>query len=122
MSQELHGFQVRQEKDNPRPKLLLVVTAAVILSIIIGVIYTVFLMDSRIAQLPGQLLPAQFGKPREVRGTEQYLFDDEPGFPEEVGARPERRALESYGWVDRAQGIVRIPIEEAKELLLEEVK
>lgn len=33
--------------------------------------------------------------------------------------RAEDRALSSYGWVDRQKGIVRIPIEEAKKLVLE---
>ncbi|HUP50518.1 MAG TPA: hypothetical protein VNA04_17215 [Thermoanaerobaculia bacterium] len=33
--------------------------------------------------------------------------------------RAERQALESYGWVDREKGIVRIPIEEAKRRVVE---
>jgi hypothetical protein len=33
--------------------------------------------------------------------------------------RSERHSLESYGWVDQNAGVVRIPIERAKDLLLE---
>jgi hypothetical protein len=31
----------------------------------------------------------------------------------------EKELLTSYGWVDRERGVVRIPIERAKELLVE---
>jgi hypothetical protein len=30
----------------------------------------------------------------------------------------DRQVLETYGWVDRAHGVVRIPIEEAKKMVL----
>ena len=33
--------------------------------------------------------------------------------------RAEKQALESYGWVDQQNGIVRIPIEEAKRLVVQ---
>ena len=34
--------------------------------------------------------------------------------------RQEQRALESYGWVDRGEGVARVPVERALELVLEE--
>lgn len=34
--------------------------------------------------------------------------------------RRQSRLLESYGWSDRGRGLVRVPIERAMELLLEE--
>ena len=33
--------------------------------------------------------------------------------------RAEKEALESYGWVDQQKGIVRIPIEEAKKIVVQ---
>lgn len=35
-------------------------------------------------------------------------------------ARQQREGVESYGWVDPAMGIVRVPVERALELVLEE--
>jgi hypothetical protein len=42
----------------------------------------------------------------------------EPGNLEQF-RQSERHALESYGWVDQNGGVVRIPIDRAKDLLLE---
>ncbi len=67
----------------------------------------------------------------EVRDTSQLIAEESSQLPPEprVEQNPtldsarmiaEARAqLESYGWVDQGQGIVHIPIERAKQLLLE---
>jgi hypothetical protein len=58
-------------------------------------------------------------------------FPDEPDLPDDPEARPaadvlaESRArdqatLNSYGWVDREKGVVRLPIDRAIEKLIEE--
>lgn len=49
---------------------------------------------------------------------EPRLLTDEPATLEEYRAEQERK-LATYGWVDREKGIVRIPIERAKTLILE---
>lgn len=49
---------------------------------------------------------------------EPRLLTDEPATLEEYRAEQERKLM-TYGWVDREKGIVRIPIERAKELILE---
>jgi hypothetical protein len=47
---------------------------------------------------------------------EPRLLHDEPNDLAAVEAQ-EREQLESYGWVDRSGGVVRIPIERAMELV-----
>lgn len=49
---------------------------------------------------------------------EPRLQSSPPVDMEALRARQERRRT-SYGWIDRGQGTVRIPIEEAKRLALE---
>jgi len=62
---------------------------------------------SALAVPSGQLPPA----PR--------LQTDEPGDLAKYRAEEEQK-LTTYGWVDRQNGVVRIPIERAKALLLEQ--
>jgi len=65
-------------------------------------------------QFPERRLPA----PREISNVRQEMFGiarPEPGMLEQ-----QRLRLERFGWVDRDQGLVHIPIEAAMELLLRE--
>lgn len=50
---------------------------------------------------------------------EPRLLNNEPANLEEV-RRGEDEVLESYGWVDKERGVVRIPIEEAMALVVKE--
>lgn len=63
-----------------------------------------------------------------------YWFDRSPPTVARGGATPEERvqilretrlredaALNQYGWVDREQGVVRIPIDRAMDLVLQEM-
>jgi hypothetical protein len=54
----------------------------------------------------------------EPASAEPRLQVDPPGELQAMHAA-ERARLSSYGWVDRRQGIVHLPIERAMELLLE---
>ena len=51
-------------------------------------------------------------------GPQPRLLVNEPGNLEAFRAR-EHETLTTYGWVDRNTGVVRIPVERAKDLLLE---
>ncbi len=62
------------------------------------------------AESPLALVPQKPPKPWvESTPTENY----------QAFLRSEQETLRSYGWVDRQRGIVRIPIEQAKEMLLQ---
>lgn len=56
--------------------------------------------------------------PRQIAGINQTLILDDPTGEQLVEAQ--RRELDSYGWVDREAGLVRIPIERAMQLVEEE--
>lgn len=68
---------------------------------------------SKLARSPGELLPPE---PR-LQGVPGHETDPQ----EDLKRMREREEelLRSYGWIDRQSGIVRIPIERAKELFLE---
>jgi hypothetical protein len=68
---------------------------------------------SKLVRSPEELLPPE---PR-LQGVPGHETD-----PQEDLKRMRQREeglLESYGWIDRQSGIVRIPIQRAKKLLLE---
>ena len=55
--------------------------------------------------------------PAEIQGIEQTLFGSEAEARGEWAARA--RDLSTYHWVDRQRRIVKIPVEEAMEMLVE---
>jgi hypothetical protein len=63
---------------------------------------------------PGPL-PAELGESK-IGLLEQRLFENSN--QADVVHRVQRSKLESYGWVDRSQGIIRIPIDRGMELVL----
>jgi hypothetical protein len=56
--------------------------------------------------------------PLEISGVNQWLFETRP--PQQDRERDQRRRLSSFGWVDRAHGVVHLPIEDAFDLILRE--
>jgi hypothetical protein len=62
------------------------------------------------APTPLALIPRQPPPPR--------VLDDVPEYYTDL-RRADEATLNSYGWVDRAHGIVHIPIERAKDILLQ---
>lgn len=64
---------------------------------------------------PGKGLPAELGQ-KKINLVEQQLF--ELNLVEEKRRQAQAQRLHNYGWVDRAHGIVHVPIEKAREQLL----
>ena len=91
----------------------------VIIFVILGGVYGFWkLMQSLTAdtkELPQNSVYAD-GKERLPRGP--LVLTDEPGFLRGV-QKEEHDILETYGWVDKNQGIVRVPIEKAMDMLAE---
>ncbi len=69
---------------------------------------------ARSRDLPGHVLADE----RQV--TPQPRLQADPPAENARSAAAERAILESYAWIDRDAGIVRIPVERALELVLEE--
>lgn len=69
---------------------------------------------------PSGIFPeANLGPRRSVVEVQEDLFGRPPGFGQLLDAQ-KHKALSTYGWVDRARGIVRVPIDQAMDLVVEE--
>lgn len=73
-------------------------------------------LDRRLLEREASVSPLAL--PATQLPPEPRLLTDEPAMLEEYEAEQARK-LTTYGWVDREKGIVRIPIDRAKALLLE---
>jgi hypothetical protein len=87
----------------------------VILAVVYGFWKAAQSWASDTRQLPPMSAYAE-GKDRLPRGP--LVLTDEPGYLRAL-RKEEHDALETYGWVDKNQGIVRVPIERAIDMLVE---
>lgn len=126
-------MKVTQEGDHVPGGRVIAVTIGLIVAIAIGVLAAWLVEACRAQELeadrdqdmflgpvpgvrPGPAAEQRI--PAEVHGMELGLFDDyAPGLTQRTRAR---QRLESYGWVDREAGLVRIPVERAMELYLQQ--
>ena len=95
------------------------VTLILVATLVVWVVFTYFNRSAERAQSPASPMFKGNQPPPEPRlqgaqGHESSGLDDML----EMRAR-ENRILSSYGWVDQQSGVVHIPIEEAKKLMLE---
>lgn len=115
----VHGSVGHETRDvSPRP--LAIAGVALAVATILAGVFVFQLIDfsaARQARLspPANPLAAQFGRkePPEPRLQAHPLRDLESL------RHYERRLLETYAWVDRGAGTVRIPIGRAKEIIAE---
>ena len=82
--------------------------------------YFLLVVNER-ALRPGRAFPERdLPAPREIANVRQEPFS--PATPSSTLVDDERVLLRSYGWVDPKKRIVRIPVERAAELLLEQAR
>ena len=98
-----------------RIAILSYVIILVILALVYGFWKALQSYSADTRQLP-PLSAVTPGKDRLPRGP--LVVADEPGMLRQHRAK-ERELLEHYGWVDKAQGVVHVPIERAMDLLAE---
>jgi hypothetical protein len=125
-------MKVIQEPDRVPGNRVLAALAGVVVFTIAGVLAAYLIADRRATELANaprvvpylapapQATPAAVPgqMPEEINQIEQVLFVDRaPGLEER---RAERAMLGRYGWVDRQAGLVRIPIERAMELYVQQ--
>jgi hypothetical protein len=118
-----HRFEVHQEEDKVPGRLLTIVAlGALVISVLSVVVSTALLGGARPASLGGG--PAERVERYGTVATptigliEQTLIEhEERGL---VQRRDEEARLGTYGWVDRPNGVARIPIERAMGLIVEE--
>ena len=115
MTYRVQHPELHQEDDEvPRWKVLMSIAATLVISGTL-IAATVSLVRGSVRELrPSGIFPERWLGPRHmVARVRQDLFTERRR-GETQGAR-DRRLLASYGWVDRARGVVRIPIEEAMD-------
>jgi hypothetical protein len=95
-----------------RLALLLIVVTLVVVASMLFLFRRIVSREAASDAVPSPLAasPAPFEGPRLEVGPEEALRNRRIR---------EEEVLASYGWVDRERGVVRIPIERAKELLVE---
>jgi hypothetical protein len=105
------------DEGNVRAIVLAAIGFAIGIVLTLLFVYGIFRYFNRIAAVPGSLNP--------MAETDRAQIPPSPRI-EEYPAREledlharEQRILSTYGWTDKAAGIVRIPIDRAMELQLE---
>jgi hypothetical protein len=128
---ELHNDDVAHEHSDVNIRAI-VVSATVIAAVCLvtaGLMYGLMAVledqaRKRDPQLSPLAIPAT-NMPRTTRESpafgsapEPKLLTNEPGNLQEIRAR-EQEQLHTYGWIDEKGGVARIPVDEAKKLILE---
>jgi hypothetical protein len=108
---------VLQERDRIPSAKIIVIGVSSIVIFAVGVWIAAWMLSARTQKFlphgPGPLPPLA-GQP-EIGIVDQPLFETPSDFMDRLRGR-----LSSYGWVDRAQGRVHIPIERAMKMVVEE--
>ena len=112
-----------QEEDRiPWRKVFLAFGAmlAVIAALVVAAFSSLKAHEARLR--PGGQFPEQELGPRRLMSeVHEDLFGASPGFGQVLNEQ-KRRALSSYGWVDRERRIIRIPVDQAMDVVVEEAR
>ncbi len=128
---ELHNEGVAHEHSDVNVRAILMfaggmVTVALIVFVAMWLLFGVFERHA-VANDPAvsPLAAPETAMPRTTAGSPFFggaagpqLVTDEPRLLQMLHAR-ERQDLQSYGWIDQQGGVARVPIDEAKKLLLQ---
>jgi hypothetical protein len=93
---------------------LALVVITVLVFVLMGWLFNAFSTRQAARDLP----PAPLAQTRPAQPPEPHL-QVAPSKELQLLRAAEEAVLQSYGWVDQAAGVVRLPIERAMELLLE---
>jgi hypothetical protein len=128
---ELHNDDVAHEEQDVNIQRLLVFAGglAAVVMVVAVLMYAVFWFLERQAQQndpqlsplaagPAQMPPRTTGSPYFGNARTPQLLTNEPRLLDQVREQ-ERQQLAGYGWVDQTAGVARMPIDEAKKLIVE---
>jgi hypothetical protein len=127
MSEELHGTHPAghdagahppAEEDRIRSGTIVFIGVAALVLFLVASLATIGAMRRQQRALLPQG-PAPYAEPlgtSKIGMLEQRLFENSNQVQAMYGAQ--RQKLRSYGWVDPAQGVVRIPIDRAMEMVM----
>jgi hypothetical protein len=116
---------VRYEREDVRPSWLIIGAAAIVLFGLIGLGFSLVIlntMETRRSEIIPTPLPLIQLRPTPLPPRLQPNPLDQRMAEEDMATlrSREEELLNSYGWVDREAGIVRIPIDQAIEILAED--
>jgi len=98
-----HVLPDRLEPDSTRPRLLLAIAGAVLLLLVIAFGLVLWFYTANVPP-HGPTVPKVFPSPRLVQDETAWLHRAET---------EQQSRLQGYRWIDRAKGLIAIPIEEA---------
>ena len=110
--------QGRYEKSDASPRVLLyfvLFIAAILVAASLSLIWLFKYFQK--AENPGSFIAAPFATERPLPPPPR--IQPNPGADMQNYYQSQQNLLNSYGWIDRQNGIVRLPIDRAMELLLE---
>jgi hypothetical protein len=117
MSENEHGHgSVRSEEDRISTRKIVAVGIASLLLFFFASLATSLYFDARRKAHGPVRVPPEIGSSK-IGMVEQQIFERSRRGETDRSMRQER--LRSYGWVDRRQGVVHLPIERAMELVAE---
>jgi hypothetical protein len=106
------------EKSDANPRSLLYVVLVTAGFLILACLSLIWLFDHfEKTQNPGSFVAAPFAGPRTLPPPPRIQPD--PGADLQSYREAEQTLLKTYGWVDRQNGVVRMPVDRAMELLLQ---
>jgi hypothetical protein len=114
-----HEPHVRSEEDRISTARIVAVGVASLVIFFLAGAATVKYFDARHAERGPIAVPPEVGSSK-IGMVEQQLFEKSRRGALDRAARQER--LRTYGWVDRRQGVVHLPIDRAMELVVEGVR
>jgi hypothetical protein len=111
-----------QEEDRVPTRLVMKVFLGASTLLVVLCLLAYFILQARERQMrpSGRFLERELPPPHRVAEIRQETFDVLPPQPQRL--ENSENELHRYGWVDEAHGIVRIPIEQAIDLVVSGVK
>jgi hypothetical protein len=114
-----HGHGVRSEDDRVPSISIVAVGIGALVIFFLASLATLSFLHMKEGDRPLLPVPQEIGQSK-IGLVEQQLFETATRGREDLEARKGR--LRSYGWVDRKNGIVRMPIDRAMELSAQGVR
>src|SRR5699024_27813 len=106
----------RHERSDVAPRWPVLIGAGMLLLLPIGVAVTALLLNTLWAEPPAR--PSPF--PQETRGTAVPRLQVQPEIELDTLRAAWQERLHSYGWIDRDQQLVHVPIDVAMQRLVQQ--
>ncbi len=121
MTEPVRGDVFQQPDDVPRGLLLRIAVGTLAVGLSLCVIaYLLLRLREYTLGSPARTRQSSLPAPRRVGQVRQELFTI--ARPKPTALEEQARELQRYGWVDRRQGVVHVPIDVAIDLVLKDAR